>query len=426
MPEIIFFIILIEESLAAAAERKAKMQELDAERQAQVGLNDLEEETKKENEHLLENARKLRMEQEDEIKRLSELILSAKCHAIRDAQMAEKTEIALDLQQEEERLDAMMEVHRLNGVKQAEINEEIKQKQRREGAREILDQIKLNTENKLLEEEKKNAESQALITYMEQLQKEDLVELANRHEQRKMQQAEIDAINAQAQKQKERRALQELIHDQKIVEYNRVKAEREAALEEKLKEEKAAKEREIQRLRSLQERAQDRQAEEDALRAKRNQEQNEREWREKERKEAEKKMRVDAEMRRARDDQINHKLNFQAVQAKRERNEFQRVLRAQQEQIEKENAEKEKKLAELQVHSSQLRQQIRNKENDRIVERREFFAEAETIESQNREHSKRLEHVIDQKLDELRKAGIDEKYVREVVRQLNQPKRLTD
>jgi len=426
VPEIIFFIILIEESLAAAAERKAKMQELDAERQAQVGLNDLEEETKKENEHLLENARKLRMEQEDEIKRLSELILSAKCHAIRDAQMAEKAEIALDLQQEEERLDAMMEVHRLNGVKQAEINEEIKQKQRREGAREILDQIKLNTENKLLEEEKKNAESQALITYMEQLQKEDLVELANRHEQRKMQQAEIDAINAQAQKQKERRALQELIHDQKIVEYNRVKAEREAALEEKLKEEKAAKEREIQRLRSLQERAQDRQAEEDALRAKRNQEQNEREWREKERKEAEKKMRVDAEMRRARDDQINHKLNFQAVQAKRERNEFQRVLRAQQEQIEKENAEKEKKLAELQVHSSQLRQQIRNKENDRIVERREFFAEAETIESQNREHSKRLEHVIDQKLDELRKAGIDEKYVREVVRQLNQPKRLTD
>ena len=31
-----------------------------------------------------------------------------------------------------------------------------------------------------------------------------------------MQQAEIDAINAQAQKQKERRALQELIHDQKV------------------------------------------------------------------------------------------------------------------------------------------------------------------------------------------------------------------
>ena len=113
--------------------------------------------------------------------------------------MAEKREIVQDLQQEEERLDAMMEVHRLNGVKQAEINEEIKQKQRRQGAREILEQIKLNTENRLLEEEKKNAESQALISlvslfqkfrnsnfyfrYMEQLQQEDLAELANRHEQ---------------------------------------------------------------------------------------------------------------------------------------------------------------------------------------------------------------------------------------------------
>ena len=72
-------------------------------------------------------------------------------------------------------------------------------------------------------------------------------------------------------------------------------------------------------------------------------------------------MRVDGEMRKARDDQINHKLNFQAVQAKRERNEFERVIRSQQEQIEKEKREKEKKLAELQVHSTQLRQQIRNK-----------------------------------------------------------------
>ena len=85
--------------------------------------------------------------------------------------MAEKREIVQDLQQEEERLDAMMEVHRLNGVKQAEINEEIKQKQRRLGAREILEQIKLNTENRLLEEEKKNAESQALISLVSLFQK---------------------------------------------------------------------------------------------------------------------------------------------------------------------------------------------------------------------------------------------------------------
>ena len=39
----------------------------------------------------------------------------------------------------------------------------MKEKQRREGARQILEQIKFNTENRLLEEEKKNAEAQALV-----------------------------------------------------------------------------------------------------------------------------------------------------------------------------------------------------------------------------------------------------------------------
>ena len=52
---------------------------------------------------------------------------------------------------------------RVNGVKETELVEEMKEKQRREGARQILEQIKFNTENRLLEEEKKNAEAQALV-----------------------------------------------------------------------------------------------------------------------------------------------------------------------------------------------------------------------------------------------------------------------
>ena len=75
-----------------------------------------------------------------------------------------------------------------------------------------------------------------------------------------------------------------------------------------------AKEIEIQRLRSLQERAQDHQAERDALRAKRNQEQTEREWRRKEKEEASKKAAVAGEMKKAREYQIQHKLHFQAIQ----------------------------------------------------------------------------------------------------------------
>merc|ERR1712142_802583 len=149
-----------EELAAAAAERKARFQELDLNRQQADGLNDLEEEAKKENEHLLERAKNLRMEQEDKIKKLNELILNAKCHAVRDVQIREKEEIKRDIQNEDKRMDVMMEVHRVNGVKETELVEEMKEKQRREGARQILEQIKFNTENRLLEEEKKNAEAQ--------------------------------------------------------------------------------------------------------------------------------------------------------------------------------------------------------------------------------------------------------------------------
>ena len=56
-----------------------------------------------------------------------------------------------------------MEVHRLNGIKAAERVEQEKIIKRREGAREILYQIKNNAEARHLEEAKKNAEAQALV-----------------------------------------------------------------------------------------------------------------------------------------------------------------------------------------------------------------------------------------------------------------------
>ena len=84
-------------------------------------------------------------------------------HAIRDLQVKEKDEVAVDEEQEDKRLDVIMEVHRLEGIKQAERLEQEKAIQRRAGAREILSQIKSNTESRLLEEEKKNPEAQALV-----------------------------------------------------------------------------------------------------------------------------------------------------------------------------------------------------------------------------------------------------------------------
>lgn len=52
---------------------------------------------------LLAKARSQMEEQDDEIKKLNEAILNAKCHAIRDAQLREREEIIRAMQEEEVR-----------------------------------------------------------------------------------------------------------------------------------------------------------------------------------------------------------------------------------------------------------------------------------------------------------------------------------
>jgi hypothetical protein len=63
------------------------------------------QEARAKNEFLLKKAQRLLEEQEDEIKQLNEMIISAKCHAIREAQIAEKQVIKAELAAEEARLD---------------------------------------------------------------------------------------------------------------------------------------------------------------------------------------------------------------------------------------------------------------------------------------------------------------------------------
>lgn len=92
-------------------------------------------------------------------------------------------------------------------------------------------------------------------------------------------QKEVESANRIAQVKKQEKIDLEKAEDQKIVEYNKKRIEKEelAALEAKrLRDEK---ELEIQRLRELQERAADRQGEIDALRAKRAYEEGERQAR---------------------------------------------------------------------------------------------------------------------------------------------------
>jgi len=94
-----------EEQINNVQERKNYMKMKDLQRRQNEPLNDLEEEERAKRDELKQMAFEKLQEQEDEIKKLNELILNAKCHAIRDAQILERDQIKKEMESEEKRLD---------------------------------------------------------------------------------------------------------------------------------------------------------------------------------------------------------------------------------------------------------------------------------------------------------------------------------
>lgn len=407
--------------LEGAAYRKNEMKHLDLARVKNAALSDLEVEAKEKAEHLLSRANALRLEQEDEIKHLNEMILNAKCHAIRDAQILEKGQISRELVDEEKRLDNMMEVDRQSSIR---IQEEIERQRKDEqlmGAAKLMEQIHENEQERLFELERKDQENIQMQRYVEKLMEEDQAAVEKKHDEQIKLREELNKANRDILRRKDIKKEQEKMEEHKVLEYQKKKAEREAAFEKEQERIRIEKEKETARLRALQERAKDEQSERDALRAKRAQEQTEREWRTKEAAEVRKKAETEAMLEEARHKQMMQKEHYLAVQAQRERQEFERVLRAQKELVEREKREELEVRKKRLTHADDVRAQIRRKEQERIAERNAFFEEGVKLDEEARARRARLDEVKRKKLTELRDAGIPDKYLAGVERKVNQP-----
>ncbi|XP_066565471.1 cilia- and flagella-associated protein 45 [Amia ocellicauda] len=408
-----------EAAIDAAEDRKAQIRQADLSRQKNKCLSDLEVEARDRAQYLLEKANTMRMEQEDEVKKLNELILGAQCHAVRDAQVLEKQQILAEMQQEERRLDAMMEVDRRRALEVEERIEELRKQQRIQGKMQIVSQMEERSEEQMLKQEIKEQEGQQLLENLEKLQMEELEALERKKQDQQRLQLEILKINEESLKAKERKKEEERLADLHALEYTRKKMEREAEYEAEQERVKREKEKEVARLRALQERDRDHKAEQDELRARRNQEATEREWRKKEREQALKKAREEERLNRARLEQVTHKEHLLAIQAGRERAEFERVLRAQQDAVAEERRREEKHRLELQRHADGVRQQVREREARAIEQRRDVFREGERLNEEARSRRARLDEIKEKKLRELRVAGLPEKYCIEVERKVH-------
>ncbi|XP_071327968.1 cilia- and flagella-associated protein 45 [Trachinotus anak] len=405
-----------EEEIKAAEERKRRIYEADLSRKENPALTELELEARDRAQRLVERANALRLEQEEEIKKLNKLILGAQCQATRDAQIQEKKQIQMELSEEEKRLDTMMEVERCKVLETVAQIEELHKKQRISGMQQIYDQIKQRMEEKQLQDELKELERQQIRENQEKMNLEDLKALEEKRAKQQRLLEEVMKINAETLQAKEQRREEEKLADMRDMEYIRKKMEREAEYEAEQRRIKKEKELEIARLRARQEKAKDYQAEQDELRARRNQDIMDREWRRKEKELALKKAQEEAMLRAARLEQVHCKEHFLSIEAGREKAEFERVLKVQQEAITKKMEEEEKQRQKAQHHSEAIRHQVKDRELSAIAQRRETFKEADRLIEEARQRRMRLDEIKEKKLKELKATGLPEKYCSEVER----------
>jgi len=406
------------DAITAAAQRKERFKEIDIHRKKSQALNEIDLEAKRINEHLLENAKAKRLEQEDEIKHLNELILNAKCHAIRDAQILERDIIQKEEMEDEARCDRISEVHRLNCIQDAENKKALMTAKRIEGAQQIMDQIRRNEEARILEEERKNAEQAALNRYIAKLKQEDLDKLREKREYQDGIKKDIDILNQQAEIVKERKIQEEKELAKKINAFVEQRDAREAALKSEKEYIRKFKEEKQMRLLRLQESQNDHKAEQDAIRAKHEREAADREWRAKELEKKKKNEETVEMLKQARRQQIATREHYQAVQAQRERDEFQRILKNQTLKAQAEKEEDQARHESNLRHADEIRKQIRDREQERIQKRREYFEEANRKMAAEIEHRNKLRELKVKKLEDLRRAGVPDKYTAEVARRV--------
>jgi len=399
-----------EKQQAAAKAKKDRMMQLEAEKKKYVPLTEGEQEDLMKANTLKNRAEEMMNENLDEVKHMNQMIVYAKCVTIRDKQLEEKKGIHEARKLEEKRKDLMMEIDRLKLIKKLEEEERAKREEQRKGHLKIIDQIKENEMKRLKIQEEKEQEGQRIIRGIEQLKKEEAAAAIKKKEHARMMLDEIYAANQAAIKGKESKIIQEREEIEKIIKYNQEKEQKEAEYLAEQKRIKDEKEREVQRLRELQEKAYDRQADLDLLRAKRAMELADRQAREKERKEAETRAKRNLELFEARKLQALDKERRFQEQAKQDRDEFQRIIQEQKKERDIELKLDQDRHELVKKHAEELKKQMALAEEKRKQEKRNLLEEGKKIKDNLKNQKRTLDAMKVKKLEELQREGIPQKY----------------
>lgn len=295
-------------------------------------LSDLDRETREKSQYLLAKAQHQIEEQEDDIKHMNELMLYAKCVAIRDTQVLEKQFIKNARKEEELRLDSIMEYDRVQELDKLAEKELKRVMERRKGAAKIREQIAQRHQAAMLDQERKDVETRLILKVISDTAEREKAEKAQKIKTQRELMKDVIVANQTSTEHKRQEKLVEEEEDRKVLRYIIDKAKRENEKEAQNNAKKAEREKELARLRAAQEKASDKQAQQDALRARRAYEAYEREWRRKEKDQAEKHILMEADLRNERNKQQSARENAVAIEAHEMKLEFYKSLERQKQE----------------------------------------------------------------------------------------------
>ena len=263
-----------ETQLAKARAHLERIKDYDRKRSI-LPWSDADREKEKERTQILLNAKQCKDEEYDLSKRMEQLLNYAKVVTIRDIQKKESKKIDGEFKKKEEKLDLMMELYRLKGLKREEEKKKLKQKQRLEEAKILRDQIKNKEIQRQKEKEFTIKEGEKIKKNIIELEDADKILEEKKRIEKLNLAKEIVERNKISSLEKQKKLNEEKENDLKILKYNmeRDKKEEEELLQKKLLQ--IQKEKETQKLREKQEQISDKQALLDELRAKRAFEDNE-------------------------------------------------------------------------------------------------------------------------------------------------------
>ena len=360
--------------------------------------SDFDIENEKRNILILENAKKIKEKEDDFVKSMDKMIQYAKMATIRDRQIEDKKRIEEIFKKQDEKLDIISEIERLKELKIRSEKEDDIKKKRREGAKVIINQIKIN------EIERKKKEKEIIENEKKEILKE-------KKESGEKLLSYIIESNKLYKKQKEENRKKELEFDLQLEKYNKIKREKEEEENRKKKLEKEKKELELQKIRESQIKNVDVKSSIDDIRMKRYFEENDRIARKKEFEENERKKLLMKDLMESNKKLIEAKQLILAKEAENEKKEFYKILNEEIKGIEKRKEEERKLKEKMMRHNKNILEEIMKREELKKLEQREILEEGRKIKQDNEEYLKNIYDIKKRKIDDLKKMEIKPLYM---------------